>query len=271
MSIQNNSDRLNTDMSLFKVIKSDMRFSDIVVDGEKVNQLNQVIKEFYEWDVLVKHKISAIKRLLFYGQSGCGKKLMGEVLASEIGIPMLYVSFDKLIDMNCSDVFKNIKNIFDYVKNSLESNWLIFFDGFDKVYCNENNKLEYGILKRIVNYLFFEIDNYREQSLIVFSASNKMSFDYDICKYFDEVVKFDLPTTEDKLKLFDSKTKCLTNDGCDIKKYFNDVKQFTHSDIISVALTIRKMCILDNRKKYTEKDIKYAIFKQKNIVDLRVV
>ena len=85
------------DMPLVEVIYPEKYFSDLIVSEDRIEQLEQIIREFNNWDVLVSNGVFPIRRALFYGPPGCGKTLAAQALAGEIGIPMLYVRFDALI------------------------------------------------------------------------------------------------------------------------------------------------------------------------------
>lgn len=66
------------DMPLVEVIYPEKYFADLIVPDDKVTQLEQIIKEFSNWDVLVCNGVFPTRRALFYGPPGCGKTLAAQ-------------------------------------------------------------------------------------------------------------------------------------------------------------------------------------------------
>ncbi len=251
---------------LVEVIYPEKYFSDLIITREKLEQLEQIVKEFGNWDVLASNGVFPTRRVLFYGPPGCGKTLAARTLASEIGIPMLYVRFDALISSYLGETASNIRKIFDYAKND---SWVIFFDEFDAIGRSRNDVSEHGEIKRVVNAFLQQLDNFRGRSLVIAATNFEQSLDYAIWRRFDETIRFDMPTNEEKIALFTLNMKRFRGPDHVFEQYLENTHDFSHADIERVCQLIMKQCILDGRKIYTKKDIDYAVSKQKSIVSLR--
>ena len=254
------------DAPLVEVIYPDKYFADLITTDEKIAQLEEVVKEFNNWDVLVSNGVFPTRRVLFYGPPGCGKRLAAQTLAAEIGIPVLYVKFDALISSYLGETSSNIRKVFEYAKND---SWVIFFDEFDAIGRSRSDASEHGEIKRVVNAFLQQIDNYKGRSLIVAATNYEQSLDYAIWRRFDETIRFDMPTNEEKLKLFSLKIKKFKGPVHTFEQYLNNMKQFSHADIEKTSQIIMKQCILKGKKIYSKKDIEYAVKKQESIVSLR--
>lgn len=254
------------DMPLVEVIYPEKYFTDLIVSNDKVMQLEQIIKEFSNWDVLVSNGVFPTRRALFYGPPGCGKTLAAQALAGELGIPMLYVRFDALISSYLGETASNIRKVFDYAK---QDSWLIFFDEFDAIARSRNDSTEHGEIKRVVNAFLQQIDNYKGRSLIIAATNFEESLDYAIWRRFDETIRFDMPTNEEKIKLFKMKLKKLNGPVHVVEEYLGKMEGFSHSDVEKSCQIIMKQCILEGRKLYTKHDVEYAIMKQEMNVALR--
>ena len=254
------------DMPLVEVIYPEKYFTDLIVSDDKIMQLEQIIKEFSNWDVLVSNGVFPTRRALFYGPPGCGKTLAAQALAGELGIPMLYVRFDALISSYLGETASNIRKVFDYAK---QDSWLIFFDEFDAIARSRNDSTEHGEIKRVVNAFLQQIDNYKGRSLIIAATNFEESLDYAIWRRFDETLRFDMPTNEEKIKLFKMKLRKLNGPEHVIEEYLGKMEGFSHSDVEKSCQIIMKQCILEGRKLYTKHDVEYAILKQEMNVALR--
>ena len=254
------------EIPLVEVIYPEKYFSDLIITDEKTMQLDQIIKEFNNWDVLMSNGVFPTRRVLLYGPPGCGKTLAAHAIAGEIGIPMLYVRFDALISSYLGETAGNIRKVFDYAQND---SWVIFFDEFDAIGHSRNDAAEHGEIKRVVNAFLQQIDNYKGRSLIIAATNFERSLDYAIWRRFDETIQFDMPSNEEKIKLFSLNLKRFKGPEHIFEQYINNLGAFSHSDVEKVCQIIMKMCILDGRKIYTKKDIEYAVKKQEQIVSLR--
>lgn len=254
------------DASLVEIMYPEKYFEDLVISKEKTLQLEQVIKEFNNWDVLVCNGVFPIKRILFYGPPGCGKTLAAQALAGEIGLPMLYVRFDALVSSYLGETASNIRKVFEYAKND---SWVIFFDEFDAIGRSRNDTTEHGEIKRVVNAFLQQVDNFKGNSLIVAATNFEQSLDYAIWRRFDETILFDMPTKDEKSELFALNMRRFKGPKHVFEEYLMELEGFSHSDVEKVCHTIIKLCILEGRKIYTKKDIEYAITRQKKNVLLR--
>lgn len=254
------------DMPLVEVLYPEKYFSDLIVTQDRIEQLEQIIREFNNWEVLVSNGVFPTRRALFYGPPGCGKTLAAQALAGEIGIPMLYVRFDALISSYLGETASNIRKVFDYAK---KDSWVIFFDEFDAIGRSRNDMTEHGEIKRVVNAFLQQIDNYHGHSLIIAATNFEQSLDYAIWRRFDETICFEMPSNEEKIKLFTMKMKRFKGPVHVLEQYINELEEFSHSDIEKICQIIMKQCILEGKKVYTKNDIEYAVRKQERNVSLR--
>lgn len=264
--INNTPKDADKDTSLVEIIYPEKYFSDLIITEEKINQLEQIIKEFNNWDVLSSNGVFPTRRVLFYGPPGCGKTLCAQAIASEIGIPLLYVRFDALISSYLGETASNIRKVFDYAKND---SWVIFFDEFDAIGRSRNDTTEHGEIKRVVNAFLQQLDNYKGRSLIIAATNFEQSLDYAIWRRFDETIYFDMPTNKEKMALFSLRMGNFKGPDHVFEQYMDRLNLFSHSDVEKVCQIIMKQCILDGRKMYTKNDIDFAVKKQENIVSLR--
>jgi len=254
------------EVALFEIMYPEKYLTDLVVSDEKIQQIEQIIKEFTNWDVLFSNGVFPTRRVLFYGPPGCGKTLASQAIAAEIGIPMLYVRFDALISSYLGETASNIRKVFDYARND---SFVIFFDEFDAIGRSRNDQFEHGEIKRVVNTFLQQIDNFKGRSLVIAATNFEQSLDYAIWRRFDETIRFDMPTDEEREAIFKLKIKRFNGPDHVIREFMVNMAKFSHADMEQICQTIMKQCILEGRKIYSKKDIEYAVNKQVRIVSLR--
>ncbi len=252
--------------SLFEIIYPEKYLSDLVTSPQMQQELERIITEFQNWDVLVSNGVNPTRRVLFYGAPGCGKTLAAQSIASEIGLPMIYVRFDAVISSYLGETASNLRKIFDFAKND---SYLIFFDEFDAIARSRNDSYEHGEIKRVVNTFLQQLDNFKGKSLIIAATNFEKSLDYAIWRRFDCTLRFDMPSNDDKKKLFVLRLGQLKGADHVFAEYYDDTEGFSHADVEQVANFVRKQCVLEGRRIFTKKDVEQAVMRQKELVALR--
>ena len=252
--------------TLFEIRYPEKTLSDVVLTSENRQQIEQIIREFLNWDVLMSNGVYPTRRVLFYGPPGCGKTLTASAIASEIGLPLLYVRFDAIISSYLGETAGNIRKIFDFVNGD---SYVMLFDEFDAIARSRNDQYEHGEIKRVVNTFLQQIDSFKGRSLIIAATNFEQSLDYAIWRRFDNTLRFDLPDNDEKIRLFNLKLKQFKGSENIIVEFLPHMEHFSHSDVGQAAVTVMKQCILDGRRMYTKKDIEQAILQQEKLVLLR--
>ena len=251
---------------LFEIIYPEKYLSDLITSENMRQELGRIITEFQNWDILVSNGVTPTRRILFYGAPGCGKTLTAQAIASEIGLPMIYVRFDAVISSYLGETASNLRKIFDF---SREESYLIFFDEFDAIARSRNDPFEHGEIKRVVNTFLQQLDNFKGKSLIIAATNFETSLDYAIWRRFDSTLRFDMPGNDEKIKLLSLRLKRFNGPDHTFIEFLNDMDGFSYSDVEQIANFIRKQCVLDGRKIFTRRDVEIAVLHQKEIVSLR--
>lgn len=261
--VTQNSDK---DGRLVEIVYPDKFFDDVILPQEKVIQLEEVIREFQNWDILISNGVTPINKLLFYGPPGCGKTLCASTLAAEIGIPLMYVRFDALVSSYLGETASNIRKVFELAKND---SFVILFDEFDAIGRSRNDETEHGEIKRVVNTFLQQLDNFRGRSIIIAATNFEQSLDYAIWRRFDDTIRFDLPSNDEKIKLFTLRLKQFNGPTHAFETFLCATDKFSHADVENVCKTIMRKCILAGKRNYSKKDIEFAVKRQQQMVALR--
>jgi len=254
------------DVALFEIIYPDKMLSDVILSSENEQQIEQIIREYSNWDVLISNGVTPMRRVLFYGPPGCGKTLTAKAIASEIGLPLVYVRFDAVVSSYLGETAGNIRRVFDFVNGD---SYVMLFDEFDAIARSRNDQYEHGEIKRVVNTFLQQIDNFNGRSLVIAATNFEKSLDYAIWRRFDCTLKFDMPTNNEQIRLFNLRLKQFKGAENIIIEFTEHLKNFSHADVEMAAYTVIKQCILDGRRIYTKKDVEKAIIQQEQLVALR--
>jgi SpoVK/Ycf46/Vps4 family AAA+-type ATPase len=132
--------------------------------------------------------------LLLYGPPGCGKTTIAKYIAKELELPLVIARFDSLISSLLGNTGKNIRKLFEYAKGKP---CILFLDEFDAIAKARDDQHEMGELKRVINSLLQNIDEFVEHSFLIAATNHENLLDKAIWRRFEKVVKIDKPNQEE--------------------------------------------------------------------------
>ena len=183
--------------TLLEIRQPDRYLDDLVLSDVVRKGVNRVISEFREWDVLEANGLTPTKRLLLCGPPGCGKTATAEAIATELGLPLLYVRFDSVVSSLLGETAANLRKVFDYASRG---QWVMFFDEFDAIGRSRDDATEHGEIKRVVNSYLQIMDNFFGRSLVIAATNFEAVLDRALWRRFDEVLRLERPS-RDQLKI----------------------------------------------------------------------
>ena len=231
-------------------------FRELVLHAGTEEILRRVMREFREWDVLEANGLRPSHRLLFCGPPGCGKTATAEAIATELGLPLVYVRFDSVVSSLLGETASNLRKVFEYIH---EETWIVLFDEFDAIGRSRDDATEHGEIKRVVNAFLQLLDNFHGRSLLLAATNFEQSLDPALWRRFDEVVRFDRPTGSQIDELMKKRLAAVRNPRVSTKRYVAQLEGSTFGDIERIAKDVLKSCALDGRTRLQADDIKKAM------------
>ena len=219
---------------------------DIVLSERNRKVLEEVLLEQGRRDVLGSWGLRPIARLLFCGPPGCGKTLASEVLATELGLPLLVIRFDAVVSSFLGETAANLRKVFDYLE---VGRYLALFDEFDAVAKEREDATEHGELRRVVSAFLQMLDSYNGQSLLVAASNHEGLLDRALWRRFDEVIFFEKPSSEEIYQLFEVKLRGVRLDfELEAEVLTKTFDGMSHADIERVLIRAIKSMVLSGRE-----------------------
>ena len=229
------------DSPLLEIRRPDYSFADLVLSSDNRAALVEIIREYRHGEILRAHALRPRTRLLFCGPPGCGKTLSASVVASELGLPILYARFDAIVSSYLGETAANLRKVFDYASRGT---WVLFFDEFDAIGKRRDNHSEHGELKRVVNTFLQLLDGFGGESLVIAATNHEGLLDNALWRRFDEVLLFPPPTREHVHALLDVKLRGIRHAGVDLDTFADDLEGLSHADIERVCQDAMRDCLL---------------------------
>ncbi|ATQ44857.1 AAA family ATPase [Caulobacter mirabilis] len=217
------------------------------------------MNEFRKGDLIRKHGLPVISKILFVGPPGCGKTLAAELLAKQVSLPLVTVRLDTLVSSYLGETSANLRRIFEFADSTP---CVLFLDEFDAVARSRSDENEHGELRRVVNSLLQLIDRFGGKGFLVAATNHEDKLDSAVWRRFDEIIFFDKPGDEEISQLLKMKLKNFPTTFAPPSKA-SQFLGFSHAEIERVCQNAIKATLLEGKRELSEPLLDYAITLEK--------
>jgi len=241
-------------------------FADLMSSPDNKTVLSSFVAEFRQRELLKRHAIDARNRLLLCGPPGCGKTLAAEVLARELGFPLLLVRLDSVMSSFLGETASNLRRIFD---DASTGPVVLFLDEFDAFARTREDSSENGEIRRVVNSLLQLIEFYNGRGIVIAATNIHQDLDEAIWRRFDDVLLFEKPNASQIKEFLLMKTKNYPTDF-NVAKYSKQLNSLSFADIERICLDAIKLAILNKSTRIAESEFKTAVSKERRRQRIRM-
>lgn len=151
------------------------------------------------------------RAVLFEGPPGVGKTSMARIIASQSGIPMIYIPIENILSKYYGESAKNLSEIFDHAEKF--ERVILFLDEIDSLAVSR----EQGIVeatRRVLSVLLRRIDGFENKnSILTIGATNRAKdLDHALLSRFDAIIRFKLPDESERYNIFRKYIQHLTEE-----------------------------------------------------------
>lgn len=141
------------------------------------------------------------RAVLFEGPPGTGKTSCARVIASQAGVPLLYVPLEVVMSKYYGESERLLGSIFN-LANELPNGAIIFLDEVDSFAATRDQEM-HEATRRILSVLLRQIDGFeQEKKVVVIAATNRrQDLDPALISRFDSSITFDLPDEQTRQEI----------------------------------------------------------------------
>lgn len=159
-----------------KLVKSNIKFSDIAGIEEEKNELIEIVDYLKHPARYAAMGARTPKGVILYGPPGTGKTLLAKAVAGEANVPFFQVSGSAFDDMLVGVGAKRIRDLFAKARKASPA--IIFIDEIDSV-ASKRGKFDMtggsGLADQTINQLLAEMDGFTTKSgIVVIAATNRI-------------------------------------------------------------------------------------------------
>ncbi|RAI81595.1 ATP-binding protein [Macrococcoides caseolyticum subsp. hominis] len=171
-------------------IDSDFKMESLVLNADILRKIDDIVLSYNNKDKLLKYHLTYAKKIILNGHPGTGKSTLAIALANKLQLDIYSINIPSLFSSYLGDSGKSIENLFNSIKNKEA---VFIFDEFDSIATTRSSKNDIGEMRRIVNSLLNNLDQWNGSGLIIATTNDWSSLDPAVSRRFDEKIDLNLP------------------------------------------------------------------------------
>lgn len=252
-------------MNIIKAETFDPKKIELVLSEMTREKIEDFMATIHYRDRLIDAGLNFNMSLLLYGVPGCGKTSLAQYIASKLELPLVTARLDTLVSSLLGNTAKNLRRIFEYAASCP---CVLFLDEFDAIAKARDDKHEMGELKRVVNSLLQNIDEYCQEGILIAATNHQELLDSAIWRRFQTIVEVPAPSIKEIERYIVLLLGKMENDILADKKkhtYFCDALcGLSYSDIRNIVQNLIKKSLIKNKEKVEFVDAMIEVYLFKN-------
>lgn len=177
-------------LSLLRVVSLDNSAEPIFAPTVREN-CDRFLEERAQCDCLLRQGFSPPRTLLVKGAPGTGKTMLAKWIAYKLGLRFVVLDLATSMSSYLGKTGSNLRRSLDYAR---ATPCVLLIDEFDAIAKRRDDATEIGELKRIVNVLLKELEDWPMHSVLIAATNHPELLDPAIHRRFDVVLNIPLPS-----------------------------------------------------------------------------
>lgn len=232
------------------------KLSEMVLAPEQDDSLKLVLHEYRQLAKLREHGLSARRKLLLVGPPGVGKTMTSWALAGELKLPHFTVQLHSLITKYMGETAAKLFAVFESMKHT---RGVYLFDEFDAIGSMRASSNDVGEIRRVLNSFLQFLEQDDSESLIVAATNLEAILDDALFRRFDDVIRYDLPTEDDRQTLIENRLSSFEVAKPDLTPLAHAAEGLSHAELCRACDQAAKLAVLADRRNIATLELEQAI------------
>ncbi|SEO35076.1 AAA family ATPase [Mucilaginibacter sp. OK283] len=234
---------------------------DLVFSKQLENAIGQFVTMNAHQNILRSAGLDVNSSLLLYGPPGCGKTTIARYISKTLNLPLVVARLDSLVSSLLGNTSKNIRKVFEFAS---KTPCILFLDEFDAIAKARDDQHELGELKRVINSLLQNIDEFTSNNILIAATNHHELLDKAIWRRFNHIIEIGLPGKDeipDLLELYFKNYECeFLSDSKKIDKAIGLLEGLSPANIRSIAQNTIAKNIISSKNTISFEDFIFQIF-----------
>ena len=178
-------------LALVRVEDPPLQDDEPILSASTKALLQQVVDERIRISELEAEGLAPTRTALLLGPPGVGKTMAARWMAMRLGYPLLVLDLSAVMSSLLGRTGVNLRHVLDYAKSN---RCVLLLDELDSIGKRRDDDADIGELKRLVNVLLQQIDDWPANGGLLLGATNHPELlDPAIWRRFEATVDFPLP------------------------------------------------------------------------------
>lgn len=220
-----------------------VQLNDLFLAKKTRRLVEDLLEEQLRSSLLQSHGVDPRNRVLLVGPPGNGKTSLAEAMAETLSVPFFVVRYESVIASSLGETATRLKHVFDYVRTTP---CVLFFDDFDTIAKERDDRRETGEVKRVVTSLLMQIDELPSYTLVVAASNHHELLDRAVWRRFQVRIALPMPTQKGLKEYFERKLVGSMERGNRMTAYVvaRDTFPISYAEAEELARAIRRREIL---------------------------
>ncbi|MDN4172204.1 ATP-binding protein [Nocardioides sp. SOB77] len=242
--------------SLLTVSYPTARVADLVLSQDLSRRLRHVLHEQRQRDVLSRHGLTPVRRMLLIGPPGTGKTSTARVIAGELGLPLFAIRLDTIITKFMGETAAKLRLIFDAL---VETRGVYLFDEVDALAGDRAAANDVGEIRRVLNSFLQFLEEDPSDSIIIAATNHPQLLDNALLRRFDTVMDFALPDEQSVQAVIRNRLAAFRIGNLSWKRVTAAAEGLSHAEIAIAAENAAKRTVLSGRTQIRTDDLVAAL------------
>ncbi|VWD48391.1 ATPase [Burkholderia aenigmatica] len=233
------------------------QLDDLILADSVREAVEEFIYEYSHAALLRAHSVEPRHTLLLIGAPGNGKTSLAEVIATELGLPLLTVRYDAVVDSFLGETSNRLRLLIDHAASNPS---VLFFDEFDAVGKERGDAHETGEIKRVVSSLLVQMDRLPSHSIIICATNHPELLDRAVWRRFELKLEIPMPGPSELQAWFRRFEESLgASTGISAETFAECMAGESMSEVESFTLDVRRKLVLSRGRMSVEEAIHAAL------------
>jgi AAA+ superfamily predicted ATPase len=161
-------------------------------------RIQSFLEERKKIDLLLEKGIRPSTSLLLIGKPGTGKTMLARYIATVLNKNLVILDLSASISSLMGKTGANLKKVIQYAK---QNSCVLLFDEFDAIAKKRDDNTDLGEIKRVVNVLLMELENWPVSSIFIATSNHPELLDRAIWRRFDHTIEINIPEQNQRKEL----------------------------------------------------------------------